>query len=336
MVASVLNTLSGHHQQQQHTATASSSSASSAATSGGGGGLIAQFRSWQRAKRMRGSASSMTPLEVDRDTRHSHHQHHHHQTNPLAPMANLCYQSMAAMFSGNSKHKSNNATTSTTTTEMMNYYKTTDSFVNNNNTTTSVAFHNKGDGTIAMQLSNRRLMINENQLYSMNLVNRTSGQSITTTTTSVDEPNLSYYMVLEPPTTTTTMATSTTEMLSGDNGAGGLTGNETTLVLSSENWYYGALSRERAIHMLRACATGSFIVRNSATKENCFALTVRVPYDFNHTGVAHYLIVPTEGGNYKIKVSEHRPRTSAKENTMLMRRSSSDRASRKNSTPSCR
>lgn len=47
---------------------------------------------------------------------------------------------------------------------------------------------------------------------------------------------------------------------------------------------------------------GSFIVRESTTKSGCFALSLRVPREFQPRGIAHYLILKT-GRGYKIKVS---------------------------------
>ena len=44
------------------------------------------------------------------------------------------------------------------------------------------------------------------------------------------------------------------------------------------------------------------MVRESTTKHGCYALSLRVPRDFQVSGIAHYLILKTAKG-YKIKVS---------------------------------
>ena len=43
------------------------------------------------------------------------------------------------------------------------------------------------------------------------------------------------------------------------------------------------------------------MVRESTTKHGCYALSLRVPRDFQVSGIAHYLILKTAKG-YKIKV----------------------------------
>ena len=59
--------------------------------------------------------------------------------------------------------------------------------------------------------------------------------------------------------------------------------------------------REIALEILNHEPIGSFLVRNSTSKPGCFALSLRVPKDFQSTGIAHYLILETHRG-YKIKV----------------------------------
>ena len=54
--------------------------------------------------------------------------------------------------------------------------------------------------------------------------------------------------------------------------------------------------------MLNEEPEGAFLVRESTTKKGCFALSLRVPIQFQPTGIAHYLIMKTQRG-YKIKVS---------------------------------
>jgi len=43
------------------------------------------------------------------------------------------------------------------------------------------------------------------------------------------------------------------------------------------------------------------MVRESTSKPGCYAYSLRVPRDFQPTGIAHYLIMRTNKG-YKIKV----------------------------------
>lgn len=43
------------------------------------------------------------------------------------------------------------------------------------------------------------------------------------------------------------------------------------------------------------------MVRESTSKPGCFALSLRVPREFQPLGIAHYLILRTNKG-YKIKV----------------------------------
>ncbi|KAJ6219962.1 hypothetical protein RDWZM_005774 [Blomia tropicalis] len=226
--------------------------------------LMNHIRSWQRSRRLRSLNKT-------------------HSTSVVNPMNNLCYQSMLP--------KSSIDLTNSSSSDF-NFYRTMNHnhhhIDNNNGTRTDpvVSFMNKGEGVIAMQLVNPRVMINENQLYSMNLANESNNFEM-----SHRDPlrqtlsDGSCYMELELPST-----------LNANESKG--TKDET---LINEIWYYGNISREKAIQVVQNCATGSFVVRNSCTKESCFALTVRVPYDYNHNGVAHYLIIPTDGGRYKIK-----------------------------------
>jgi hypothetical protein len=62
------------------------------------------------------------------------------------------------------------------------------------------------------------------------------------------------------------------------------------------------LCREIALEVLNEEPEGAFLVRESTTKKGCFALSLRVPKEFQPTGIAHYLIMKTQRG-YKIKVS---------------------------------
>ena len=59
--------------------------------------------------------------------------------------------------------------------------------------------------------------------------------------------------------------------------------------------------REIALEVLSQEPVGAFMVRESTTKHGCYALSLRVPRDFQVSGIAHYLILKTAKG-YKIKV----------------------------------
>ena len=67
-------------------------------------------------------------------------------------------------------------------------------------------------------------------------------------------------------------------------------------------WYQPAISRDLAVKVLADCPIGSFIVRCSQTAPDpgSLALTVRVPKNFEASGIVHYLIQTTAQG-FRIK-----------------------------------
>lgn len=65
-------------------------------------------------------------------------------------------------------------------------------------------------------------------------------------------------------------------------------------------WFQAGIPREIALEILGQEPVGAFMVRESTSKPGCFALSLRVPRNFQPTGIAHYLIVRTNKG-YKIK-----------------------------------
>ncbi|XP_021208969.1 EGFR adapter protein isoform X1 [Bombyx mori] len=65
-------------------------------------------------------------------------------------------------------------------------------------------------------------------------------------------------------------------------------------------WFQQGIPREIALEVLSSQPVGAFLVRGSTTQAGCYALSVRVPRDFQPTGIAHYLILRTPKG-YKIK-----------------------------------
>ena len=60
--------------------------------------------------------------------------------------------------------------------------------------------------------------------------------------------------------------------------------------------------REISLEILQQEPVGSFLVRHSTSKPGCFALSLRVPKDYQSAAIAHYLIIQTNRG-FKIKVS---------------------------------
>ncbi|XP_059476882.1 SH2 domain-containing protein 5-like [Neocloeon triangulifer] len=65
-------------------------------------------------------------------------------------------------------------------------------------------------------------------------------------------------------------------------------------------WFQAGIPREIALEVLAQEPVGSFMVRESTTKIGCYALSLRVPRDFQPSGIAHYLILRTNRG-YRIK-----------------------------------
>ena len=72
--------------------------------------------------------------------------------------------------------------------------------------------------------------------------------------------------------------------------------------LSPAAWFRAGIPGEIALEVLSRGPVGAFMVRESTTKHGCYALSLRVPRDFQVSGIAHYLILKTAKG-YKIKVS---------------------------------
>ncbi|XP_015606161.1 tensin-1 isoform X6 [Cephus cinctus] len=60
------------------------------------------------------------------------------------------------------------------------------------------------------------------------------------------------------------------------------------------------LCREITLEVLSQEPEGAFMVRESTSKPGCYALSLRVPREFQPSGIAHYLIMRTNKG-YKIK-----------------------------------
>lgn len=102
-----------------------------------------------------------------------------------------------------------------------------------------------------------------------------------------------------------------TSSSSGGSSCGGCGANNTVInhkaaALREETelrlapWFQAGIPREIALEVLANQPVGAFMVRSSTSKAGCFALSLRVPKDFQPTGIAHYLILRTAKG-YKIK-----------------------------------
>ncbi|XP_044598759.1 tensin-4-like isoform X6 [Cotesia glomerata] len=65
-------------------------------------------------------------------------------------------------------------------------------------------------------------------------------------------------------------------------------------------WFQAGIPREITLEVLSQEPEGAFMVRESTSKPGCYALSLRVPRDFQPSGIAHYLIMRTNKG-YKIK-----------------------------------
>ncbi|XP_074603483.1 uncharacterized protein LOC141857011 [Brevipalpus obovatus] len=67
------------------------------------------------------------------------------------------------------------------------------------------------------------------------------------------------------------------------------------------SWFYGPIFRDAAISILSRQPIGCFLVRESTSKPECYALSLRVPKRIQVSGVAHYLILRNAQGTFKIK-----------------------------------
>jgi hypothetical protein len=70
--------------------------------------------------------------------------------------------------------------------------------------------------------------------------------------------------------------------------------------LRAAPWFQAGIPREITLEVLGQEPVGAFMVRESTSKPGCYALSLRVPRDFQPSGIAHYLIMRTNKG-YKIK-----------------------------------
>ncbi|XP_018321271.1 tensin-4 [Agrilus planipennis] len=70
--------------------------------------------------------------------------------------------------------------------------------------------------------------------------------------------------------------------------------------LRSAPWFQAGIPREITLEVLSQEPVGAFMVRESTTKPGCYALSLRVPRNFQPSGIAHYLIIRTNKG-FRIK-----------------------------------
>lgn len=66
--------------------------------------------------------------------------------------------------------------------------------------------------------------------------------------------------------------------------------------LKEEPWFQVGLPREISLQILLQLPVGSFLVRQSETYTNCFALSMRAPSRLEDPKLAHYLIEKSSNG----------------------------------------
>ncbi|XP_052753496.1 uncharacterized protein LOC113515587 isoform X2 [Galleria mellonella] len=98
----------------------------------------------------------------------------------------------------------------------------------------------------------------------------------------------------------TTSSSSGASSCGGSHASGNNNAPRAEPELRQAPWFQQGIPREIALEVLSSQAVGAFLVRGSTTQAGCFALSVRVPRDFQPSGIAHYLILRTPKG-YKIK-----------------------------------
>lgn len=66
--------------------------------------------------------------------------------------------------------------------------------------------------------------------------------------------------------------------------------------LKEESWWQVGLPREISLEILLQLSPGSFLIRQSETYPNCFALSMRAPSRIDDPRLAHYLIEKSSNG----------------------------------------
>jgi tensin len=70
--------------------------------------------------------------------------------------------------------------------------------------------------------------------------------------------------------------------------------------LKDEAWFQAGMSRQISLEILLQLQPGSFLVRQSETAKNCYALSMRIPASYDMPKLAHYLIEKSRNG-YRFK-----------------------------------
>ncbi|XP_053214043.1 putative uncharacterized protein DDB_G0282133 isoform X2 [Panonychus citri] len=232
---------------------------------------------------------------------------------------------MARLFTG--KRNSNNNKSNGNLNSILSYTMTNRKRNCHNNSITNghsgssissypmVSFVNKGEGLVTVDSTfDRILMSNENELYSLgSAINNphhhshhpsstsssvsssfnsfSNGSSSLSSSKSMGNLGANY----GPSCSRINSSTYSTSDCDLPSVYGSMGANELP------PWFYGPICRDNAIDILARQPIGSFLVRESISKPGCYALSVRVPKRFQVTGVAHYLIIRSSQGTFKIK-----------------------------------
>ncbi|KPM06434.1 SH2 domain-containing adapter F-like protein [Sarcoptes scabiei] len=255
--------------------------------------------------------------------RNDNHYHHHYSLTSInKPINNLCYQSVpiddrsnrnfenkmdrkiskkfSDYFPSVIQNKSILKQSSSNIRQINQSNLINRSGLNSYNSVPIVSFKNNGEEKIAIKVLNET---DNHRLYSMNLTPKFDGQWISQSISSdsncyvsidSDEPESDLLLLSSTQSSTSPSSTSSTSF-----SCTAISSLKDSLI--DENWYYGPIDRFEAVDLITNYPTGSFVVRKSSSSDGCFALTVRVPYDYNHSGVSHYLIQQTGDQKYKIK-----------------------------------
>ena len=151
-----------------------------------------------------------------------------------------------------------------------------------------VSFVNQGDGRISVDLCGR-VMTNENELYAMAALTTPAHLSASNLATMISTRHVNCCYVPQPPIPPPPpLQHRNDSFFDCDN--------------QPPPWYFENMSREQCVNMLAGSAIGSFAVRSSSSRPGCYALSISVPVQVQPSGVAHYLIIRTSHGSFKIKV----------------------------------
>lgn len=153
-----------------------------------------------------------------------------------------------------------------------------------------VSFVNQGDGSISVDLSHGRVMHNESELYAMAALSTLQQHPAR----GLSAANLATLLAIQR-----NQAGSTS---SCEYGSAMPLRPDATLDCDNQQWYFRNLPRDECVAMLAGMPIGTFAVRPSISRPGCYALSVSVQVQVQPSGVAHYLIIGTSHGTFKIKV----------------------------------